>query len=120
MEKKRWYSNSLLLTLLLGSCFTATAQVQLSDFKYMDQLEGSWAMPTRQSTIAESWTKLNDSCWQGHNWRIVGGDSALQIKMQLLRTADGIYFIPDITGEPHAQPLRLKVRMLKYTEKADI
>lgn len=113
MAKKRWYSNSLLLILVLGGCFTATAQVQLTDFKYLDQLEGSWVMRTRQSIIAENWTRLNDSCWQGHSWRIVGKDSTLEASMELLRSADGIYFIPLITGQSHPQALRLKVRVLK-------
>lgn len=113
MAKKRWCSNSLLLILVLGGCLTATAQVQPADFKYLDQLEGSWVMRTRQSIIAENWTRLNDSCWQGQSWRIVGRDSTLEASMQLLRAADGIYFIPLITGQLHSQPLRLKVRVLK-------
>ncbi|HEU4555651.1 MAG TPA: DUF6265 family protein [Chitinophaga sp.] len=112
MEKKRWYSNSLLLLLLCCS-LAAAGQVRTADFHYLDLLEGTWNMRTRQSVITEQWHKVNDSTWQGHTWRITGRDSSLQESMQLIRTADGIYYIPIVMGQHNNQPVRFKLTVLK-------
>lgn len=109
MAKKLWCSSSLLLTLFLCAGMNAGAQVQPGDFRYLNRLEGNWLMHTRQSTFRETWRRLNDSCWQGQNWRVVGKDSTLMEVMQLVRTSEGIFYIPDIEG----QPVRFKLRVLK-------
>lgn len=112
MEKMQWFSSSLAL-LLLGSSLNAAAQALPADFGYLNRLEGTWVMRTRQSVIIERWSRLNDSCWQGQTWRKVGQDSSLQETVQLLRMPDGIYFIPTVSNQNNRQPVRFKVRTLK-------
>jgi hypothetical protein len=112
MEKTPWFSSSLIL-LLLCSSLAAAAQARPADFRHLDKLEGAWIMRTKQSVIIERWARLNDSCWQGQTWRKVGQDSSLQETIQLLRTADGIYFIPTVANQNSGQPVRFKLRVLK-------
>jgi hypothetical protein len=99
--------------LLLCGSVPAVAQVKPENFWYLNRLIGSWSMRTRQSVITEQWQRLNDSTLQGHTWRIVGKDSALQESMQLLRTADAIYYIPTIPDQNNGLPVRFKLQVLK-------
>lgn len=114
MAKKQWYSSRylLLLSLLAGS-LSAAGQASTADFRLLDQLQGTWRMNTRKSTIVERWSRLNDSTWSGQTWRVVGADSALQQSMQLAKRGDGIYFMPVYEGHQPAVPVRLKLRVLK-------
>ncbi|HEY8916788.1 MAG TPA: DUF6265 family protein [Chitinophaga sp.] len=112
MEKKRWCSSSLFLLLTLWGA-TAAGQARTENFHYLNLLEGTWNMRTRESVITEQWHKVNDSTWQGHTWRIVGRDSSLQESMQLVRAADGIYYIPVMTGQANNTPARVKLTVLK-------
>lgn len=113
MEKKPWFSSSLLLILLLCGGLSAGAQVKPENFWYLNRLIGTWHMRTRQSVIVEQWERANDSTLQGRTWRIVGKDSTIQETMQLVRSADGIYYIPTIPDQNNGQPVRFKLRVLK-------
>jgi Domain of unknown function (DUF6265) len=113
MEKKRWYSSSLLAAVLLCSSLSATAQVSPDNFNYLYRLVGTWSMRTPQSVITEQWQRVNDTTLQGHTWRIVGKDSSLQATMQLVRTGNDIYYIPTIRDQNNGQPVPFKLRVLK-------
>jgi|GEM_PF-649715 len=114
MVKKRWCSSSciLLLAFIAGSLRVA-GQASTADFRFLDKLRGTWKMNTRKSTIIETWNRINDSTWSGQTWRVVGADSAKQQSMQLVRSGDAIYFMPVYEGHQPAQPVRLKLRVLK-------
>jgi len=113
MEKKRWYSSSLLAAVLLCSSLSAAAQVNPDNFNYLYRLVGTWSMRTPQSVIIEQWQRVNDTTLQGHTWRIVGKDSSLQETMQLVRTGNDIYYIPVIRDQNNGQPVPFKLRVLK-------
>ena len=113
MEKKRWYSSSLLAAVLLCSSLGAAAQVNPDNFNYLYRLVGTWSMRTPQSVIIEQWQRVNDTTLQGHTWRIVGKDSSLQETMQLVRTGNDIYYIPVIRDQNNGQPVPFKLRVLK-------
>jgi len=113
MEKKRWYSSSLLAAVLICSSLSAAAQVNPDNFNYLYRLVGTWSMRTPQSVIIEQWQRVNDTTLQGHTWRIVGQDSSLQETMQLVRTGNDIYYIPVIRDQNNGQPVPFKLRVLK-------
>lgn len=113
MEKKRWYSSSLLVAVLLCYGQSVAAQVNPANFNYLYRLVGVWNMRTSQSVITEQWQRLNDSTLQGHTWRITGKDSSLQETMQLVRRGNDIYFIPVIPDQNNGQPVSFKLRVLK-------
>jgi len=113
MEKKRWYSSSLLAAVLICSSLSAAAQVNPDNFNYLYRLVGTWSMRTPQSVIIEQWQRVNDTTLQGHTWRIVGKDSSLQETMQLVRTGNDIYYIPVIRDQNNGQPVPFKLRVLK-------
>ncbi|MEZ2442717.1 DUF6265 family protein [Chitinophaga sp. RCC_12] len=114
MVKKRWYSSSyLLLILLLAGSLRAAGQVSAADFRLLDKLEGTWKMNTRKSIIVETWSRVNDSTWKGKTWRVVGADSALQQSMQLVRRETGIFYIPAYEGQDKPATIHLKLRVLK-------
>ncbi|GAA0563971.1 DUF6265 family protein [Chitinophaga japonensis] len=112
MEKKPWYSSSLLI-ILLACSLTVAGQVRPADFRHLDKLEGTWVMRTKLSLIVEQWRKVNDSTFQGRAWRITGRDSSLQETIQLVRRADGIYYIPTVSDQNNGQPVPFKLRVLK-------
>lgn len=113
MEKKRWYSSSLLAAVLLCSGLSAAAQVNPDNFNYLYRLVGTWSMRTPQSVITEQWQRVNDTTLQGQTWRIVGKDSLLQETMLLVRTGNEIYYIPTIRDQNNGQPVPFKLRVLK-------
>lgn len=113
MEKKRWYSSSLLAAVLLCSSLSAAAQVNPDNFNYLYRLVGTWSMRTPQSVITEQWQRVNDTTLQGKTWRIVGKDSSLQETMQLVRMGNDIYYIPTIRDQNNGQPVSFKLRILK-------
>lgn len=113
MEKKRWYSSSLLAAAMLCYSLTAAAQVNPDNFNYLYRLVGVWSMRTPQSVITEQWERVNDSTLQGRTWRIIGKDSSLQETMQLVRSRDAIYYIPTIRDQNNGQPVSFKLRVLK-------
>jgi hypothetical protein len=114
MGRKQWFSNSIALILIcLAGSFHAAGQVNMADIRYLQQLEGTWKMNTRKSTIIESWNRVNDSTWAGKTWRVVGSDSSVQQSMRLVRRGNDIYFMPTYEGNTKTNPIALKLRVLK-------
>lgn len=114
MEKKPLFRNSLLIILFLCAAFTAGAQVRLSDFRYLDNLEGYWTMKTKLGIYAEKWKRVDDHTWKGRTMRIQGGDSAKVDDMRLFLDGDAIYFtIAAVKDTATKEPVRFKLRVLK-------
>ena len=102
----------MLLLILLTGGLRAAAQARPADFRLLDKLAGTWRYKTRKSTVVETWTRVNDSTWQGKTWRVVKEDSLLQQSVELVRHGNDIFFIPAYTGQER-KPARLKLRVLK-------
>lgn len=113
MAKKQWWSNSLVLLLLLTGSISAAAQVRPADFRLLDKLAGTWKMKTKLGSVLETWSRTNDSTWTGRTWRVNGTDTTLQQSVELVRQGSDIFFIPVYEGRMETTPIRLKVRVLK-------
>lgn len=114
MGKKLSFRNSLLLILCLCACHIASAQVQLTDFHYLDQMEGYWTMKTKLGIYAEKWKRVDDHTWKGRTMRIKGDDSTKVDDMFLFRDGDSIYFtIAAVKDKATGEPIKFRVRVLK-------
>lgn len=61
MEKKQLFRNSVFILFFLCAAFTVSAQVRVSDFRYIDNIEGYWTMKTKLGLYAEKWKRVDDT-----------------------------------------------------------
>lgn len=54
MEKKQLFRNSVFILFFLCAAFTVSAQVRVSDFRYIDNIEGYWTMKTKLGQIGRA------------------------------------------------------------------
>jgi hypothetical protein len=114
MEKKLSFRNSFLTILFLCAATTASAQVRLSDFPYLDKMEGYWTMKTKLGLYAEKWKRVDEHTWKGRTMRIQGGDSTKMDDLHLFLEGDSIYFtIAAVKDSQTGEPVRFKLRVLK-------
>lgn len=114
MERKLSFRNSLLIIVCLCACHIASAQVNMSDFHFLDRMEGYWTMKTRLGIYAEKWKRVDDKTWKGRTMRIEGNDSTKLDDMFLFRDGDAIYFtIAAVKDKTTGEPILFKLRVLK-------
>ncbi|SFO72665.1 hypothetical protein SAMN05428949_6355 [Chitinophaga sp. YR627] len=113
MEKKQLFRNSSFIIVFLCAAFTAGAQVRLSDFRYIDNIEGYWTMKTKLGIYAEKWKRVDEHTWKGRTMRLIKGDSTKVDDMRLFLEGDGIYFTIAAVRDSIGEPVRFKLRVLK-------
>ncbi len=86
-----------LLLILLLIC--AIVYAQSPGIKALYPLTGRWEMKTKKGIIGESWKKVNAYELQSVGYEVKGKDTTWLEKVQLLKKADGIYYIPIVKDQ---------------------
>ena len=66
--------------------------------KNLEWIVGTWKQETSRGTTYESWQMINDSFWQGQDYRVTGIDTVVMEKLSLEITDDGVFYVPVV---PH-------------------
>jgi hypothetical protein len=78
-------------------------------FNSLAALEGTWVMKFDSSAVYERWDKVNDTLFTGLSYEIDKGDSVLTETLQIVNTADGIFYIPTVVGQNDGKAVKFKL-----------
>jgi hypothetical protein len=98
----------LVFVLLAASC-ACFAQKQV-DFQTLNQLTGgSWYMKTARGITGEIWKKINNDELHNQAFKIIGKDTTLLEKVQLIKKGNDIYYISIVQNQNDAKPISFKL-----------
>lgn len=86
------------------------AKTTLPQSSWPDQvLTGTWLMNTSRGQILEKWESTSPDNLNGSTFRITGKDTVLSERVQLIRTADQIHYVPTVSGQNNGQAIRFRL-----------
>lgn len=103
----------LLLTLSLTSCFKSKEKSKITA---ADWLPGKWGNKSTDGDLLETWTKLNDSVYDGHSFFIKGKDTLHFEHIQLLQKGENLLYISNIRGQNEDKPVTF-IRNIKIEKQ---
>lgn len=62
-------------------------------------LIGEWGNTSKEGVLTETWTKENDSTFQGKTYFITGKDTAFTESIQLMQQKDQLLYIPTVSDQ---------------------
>lgn len=92
----------LLLTLSLSSCFKSKEKSKITA---ADWLPGKWENKSTDGDLVETWTKLNDSVYDGQSLFIKGTDTLHSEHIQLLQKGENLLYVSNIKGQNDDKPV---------------
>lgn len=92
----------LLLTLSLSSCFNSNKKSKITA---ADWLPGKWENKSIDGDLLETWTKLNDSVYDGKSYFIKGNDTLHSEHIQLIQKGENLIYISNIKGQHNDKPI---------------
>jgi len=92
----------LLLSLSLTSCIKSKEKSKITA---ADWLPGKWENKSTDGNLLETWTKLNDSVYEGQSFFIKGKDTLHFEKIQLVQKGDNLLYISNIKGQHDDKPV---------------
>ena len=70
---------------------------------------GGWYMETPDGSISEEWSKVNDSSYIGFGiMKTPKGDTVFIEQIKLLADAEGVWYMPTISGQNNGQEVKFK------------
>lgn len=109
--------NKTLLTIALlsiSACKQATKPaaenpvVEKPDYSAMQQLnwlEGTWKNETKEGLGIETWSRENDSVYNGRSFFIIGKDTVSSESIRLEQRGKEILYIPVVKGQNDGKPV---------------
>jgi hypothetical protein len=92
----------LLLSISLTSCFKSKEKSKITA---ADWLPGKWENKSTDGNLLESWTKLNDSIYDGQSFFIKGTDTLHAEHIQLIQKGENLLYISNIKGQNDDKPV---------------
>lgn len=71
-------------------------------------LVGEWGSVSKEGTLTETWTKLNDSTLTGQTYFVVGKDTVHSESIVLEQKGDSLYYVPTIKNQNEGKPVAFK------------
>lgn len=68
-------------------------------------LVGTWMNASGKDTIYESWQQQSDTSLSGISYSLKNNDTIVWEHIQLIRAADGWYYIPAVTNQNNQKPV---------------
>ena len=97
----------ILFTILtLSSCKKASKENKLTAVQW---LVGTWENKTDEGTFSESWTKANDSTYNGTSYFIKGKDTLHNEHIVLSQQGETVQYIPTVKGQNNDQPIAFRL-----------
>lgn len=75
----------------------------------MTWLEGIWENKTPDGTLTETWTKVNDSTYNGKTLFIKEKDTIHNEEIVLSQKGEMLYYTPTVTGQNNDEPIEFKM-----------
>ncbi|TDD96162.1 DUF6265 family protein [Flavobacterium cellulosilyticum] len=92
----------LLLSLSLTSCFTSKEKSKITAANW---LPGKWENKSIDGDLIETWTKVNDSVYDGQSFFIKGKDTLHFEHIQLVQKGENLLYISNIRGQHEDKPV---------------
>lgn len=73
-----------------------------------DMLLGTWGMETRNGMLYETWEKVNENLLRGKSYKLNGKDTLVSERVELKKTADGVWYIPTVTDQNAGKPVMFR------------
>ncbi len=81
-----------LIILFVGCTMFFSCKKSNPAFESLSRLEGSWSMTMGEDgAVVESWTKINDTLYEGKSYEVTKGDSVLSETVQLIARGNDIF-----------------------------
>lgn len=90
----------LIITLALISCQKSK---EVSKITGSDWLIGKWENKSDEGNLSETWTKLNDSIFEGETYFIKEKDTLHSEKIQLKQKGENLLYISAIKGQNNGE-----------------
>lgn len=72
-------------------------------------LIGSWKSLTEKGYSVETWTKINDTLFEGYSYSVKGTDSVPLETVHLAEKKGILYYIPTVNGQNDEKPVEFKL-----------
>jgi hypothetical protein len=95
----------LFLSLSLVSCFKSKDKSKITA---ADWLPGKWENRSTDGDLLETWTKINDSIYDGESYFIKGKDTLHSEHIQLVQKGENLEYVSTIKGQNHNKPVIFK------------
>ncbi|POY41066.1 hypothetical protein C3L50_00625 [Flavobacterium alvei] len=96
---------SLLMLLFLASCKKSK---EVSKIVGNDWLVGNWENKSDEGNLSETWTKVNDSIFEGEAYFIKEKDNLHAEKMQLQQKGETLLYIATVKGQNNDKPITFR------------
>jgi lipopolysaccharide export system protein LptA len=96
---------SILLLLILVSLASCQKSKEVSKIVVADWLVGRWENKSDEGNLSETWTKVNDSIFEGEAYFIKEKDTLHSEKMQLQQKGENLLYISTIKGQNNDKPV---------------
>lgn len=111
--KMKYFIISTLAGLIVLSAWAADKGGQLRKATW---LVGTWENKTRRSPIYETWTQVSDMALQGQSYMILGRDTIVFERIQLIERSDTLYYIPTVEKQNNARPVTFTLKKITEDE----
>ena len=106
---------SALLFILLVSCQN-NFKNKFEKLEQMNWLIGNWENKMTDGILTETWTKANDSVFEGTSYYFKGKDTIHLENIRLIQKGDGLVYSTTIKGQNNDEPVDFKLTSEKETE----
>lgn len=102
-------SRNILPALLLATCSLCISFAPEYEFNKLMLLVGTWKMETKKGPIFEQWEKISNTHLAGKSYRLTENDTVMLETIQLVKRADGIFYIPVVENQNDRQPVPFRL-----------
>jgi hypothetical protein len=95
----------LIIVLTFTSCLKSK---EASKIVVADWLLGKWENNSADGNLSESWTKVNDSIYDGESYFIKGKDTLHFEKIQMKQKGEDLFYIATVKGQNNDKPVTFK------------
>lgn len=81
--------------------------------KDFDWLLGTWLQRQEKFTLIEKWSPANDSVLEAINQIVENGDTQIMEKINLVKTLEGIFYIPQVINQNGGLTVKFKLSSWK-------
>jgi hypothetical protein len=96
---------SLLIILSFASCQKSK---EASKIVVANWLLGNWENKSADGDLLETWTKVNDSIYDGESYFIKGKDTLHFEKIQMKQKGENLFYIATVKGQNNDKPVTFK------------
>lgn len=98
-----------ILLLVFISCQNSNKNDKI---KLSDWLIGKWENKSESGNLEETWTKVNDSTFQGKSYYIKGKDTLHFESIVLQQNGEELFYNPTVKGQNNDKPVTFKLTII--------